>query len=116
MLNGHEIVETYDLIEWAQWFETADRHVKQQNICWSRVSTVFLGIDHNWHDHGEPILFETMVFGGWWFNEWQWRYHTWNEAERGHKEVARKVFLYEWGARLLAIVGIGILVAVLTLL
>jgi len=27
------------------------------------VSTVFLGIDHNWSRSGDPILFETMVFG-----------------------------------------------------
>ena len=30
---------------------------------WS-VSTVFLGMDHNWRREGPPILFETMVFGG----------------------------------------------------
>ena len=26
------------------------------------VSTVFLGINHNWSDRGPPVLFETMVF------------------------------------------------------
>ena len=29
-----------------------------------RISTVFLGIDHNLLEEGEPVLFETMVFGG----------------------------------------------------
>ncbi len=28
------------------------------------VSTVFLGLDHNFLGEGEPILFETMIFGG----------------------------------------------------
>lgn len=28
-----------------------------------RVSTVWLGLDHNWGG-GEPLLFETMSFGG----------------------------------------------------
>lgn len=51
-----------------------------------RVSTVFLGIDHNFSSVGPPILFETMVFGP---NdeEGQWRYVTWEEAEAGHKAV-----------------------------
>jgi hypothetical protein len=30
----------------------------------SLISTVFLGIDHNYHQSGPPILWETMVFGG----------------------------------------------------
>lgn len=28
----------------------------------AKVSTVFLGFDHGWE--GEPVLWETMVFGG----------------------------------------------------
>jgi hypothetical protein len=28
------------------------------------VSTVFLGVDHNFFGVGGPILFETMIFGG----------------------------------------------------
>jgi hypothetical protein len=49
------------------------------------VSTVFLGLDHNW-GRGEPLLFETMIFGGP-LDQDQWRYSTWDEAERGHEEV-----------------------------
>ena len=47
------------------------------------VSTVFLGLDHNWGE-GPPILFETMIFGGE-HDEDQWRYETWDEAIAGHK-------------------------------
>lgn len=28
----------------------------------ARVSTVWLGLDHNWLGHGPPLIFETMVF------------------------------------------------------
>jgi hypothetical protein len=49
------------------------------------VSTVFLGIDHGYHS-SEPVLFETMIFGGK-HNEWMQRYCTWEEAELGHQEA-----------------------------
>ena len=28
------------------------------------ISSIFLGIDHNYTGIGDPILFETMIFGG----------------------------------------------------
>ena len=47
-----------------------------------RVCTAFLGVDVNFGD-GEPILFETVIFGG--YCDWQlYRYCTWEEAEQGH--------------------------------
>lgn len=49
------------------------------------VSTVFLIIDHNWLGGGDPVLFETMVFGGKFDQEIE-RYCTWEEAETGHKK------------------------------
>lgn len=49
------------------------------------VSTVFLGLDHNYGD-GPPILFETMIFGGP-HDHWQDRYHTWTQAVAGHDQV-----------------------------
>ncbi len=52
-----------DVIVWARWFETADRKVANDYIGAVQVSTVFLGLDHNWQD-GAPLLWETMIFGG----------------------------------------------------
>lgn len=51
------------LIAWAREFERC-RLVKQTELPAAevRVSTIFLGIDHNFSG-GTPILFETMVFG-----------------------------------------------------
>jgi hypothetical protein len=61
-----EPVEELDLMAWARWFERRDngRIVKHQHIGDVLVSTVFLGIDHNWLRTGPPVLWETMVFGG----------------------------------------------------
>lgn len=55
-----------------------------------RVSTVFLGLNHAWGNE-EPVLFETMIFGGE-HDQYQERYHTWAEAEEGHKKALEIVF------------------------
>lgn len=56
-----------------------------------QVSTVFLSLDHrSVMDVGEPIVFETMIFGGE-HDEYQERYRTWDEAEEGHKRALLKV-------------------------
>ena len=54
------------------------------------VSTVFLGLDHNFCDEGNPVLFETLVFGGS-MNGEMYRYENWIEAEQGHQEMVDKV-------------------------
>jgi hypothetical protein len=54
-----------DFLQWALYFETADRRVAQDKTLYGeRLSTVFLGMDHsfNFHPDATPILFETMLF------------------------------------------------------
>lgn len=51
-----------DLIKWGQWLQYAKRSVAHTIIGESRISTVFLGLDHSFGD-GPPVLWETMVFG-----------------------------------------------------
>jgi hypothetical protein len=91
ILEGHEPVEEPDLFKWAMWLETADRHVRDSFQGDVRVSTVFLGLDHNHFGHGPPLLFETMVFLGDSTIE-QEQYSTWREAEDGHARIVAKVF------------------------
>jgi hypothetical protein len=91
ILNGHEPVEEPDLLTWAQWMETADRHVRDSFQGDVRVSTVFLGLDHNFHDRGLPILFETMAFIGHDSVGCE-HYSTWAEAEEGHANMVAEVF------------------------
>ena len=56
-----------------------------------QVSTAFLlGVNHRWMNDAEPLLFETMVFGGT-MDQAQWRYSTWEQAEAGHQEVVKRL-------------------------
>lgn len=57
------------------------------------VSTVFIGIDHNFGDYGPPILYETMVFPGKDGRVTDYidldcsRYATREAAKAGHEEM-----------------------------
>lgn len=82
-------VKVRDVLEWARFFETSDRIVKQETVGDARVSTVFLGIDHNWGD-GPPVLFETMIFGGE-HDQYQERASTWKQAEVEHEKACALV-------------------------
>lgn len=78
-----------DLMPWAKWYETADRQVALTKIKGTWISTIFLGLDFNLTG-GPPHLFETRVLGGKLYGE-QDRYSTWEEAEKGHKEMIERV-------------------------
>ena len=88
ILDGKTPVLCDDLLTWAKWFETANRHVAKTEIGDVRISTVFLGLDHSWVG-GPPLLFETLVFGGE-LDQEQERYSTWDEAEEGHKRMVKR--------------------------
>ena len=92
ILEGKEPVAV-DLISWASWYGKADRKVKKDKVGDVSVSTVFLGLDHQWGD-GPPLLFETMVFGGELDQEMD-RYSTWEEAESGHAKMVERVKDYQ---------------------
>ena len=86
----HNVVEVPDLLTWARAMETFERRVAKTEISETvEVSTVFLGLDHNWRAYGPPILFETMVFGGE-HNEKMDRYATWDEALSGHAAMVKR--------------------------
>ena len=78
-----------DLHKWEKWLEKSDRHIARDEIGDVTVSTVFLGIDHSWGD-GDPILFETMIFGGK-HDQYQVRYSTRIEAIHGHADAVQMV-------------------------
>ncbi len=85
--SGRPQVED-DLMVWARWFETSgdSRIVARSELPGEvRLSTVFLGSDHQWGD-GPPLLFETMVFGAPW-DESQWRWSTRDAALAGHDRI-----------------------------
>ena len=71
-----------DLMTWAKWFEK-HKQVFRTEIDGISVSTIFLGLDHDFSRGGPPLLFETMIFGGPLDGD-QWRCAFYNEAERQH--------------------------------
>lgn len=90
ILEGKEPKEA-TLQEWGNWFNTADRHVDRTQINGKDVSTVFLGLDHNYGPGTTPVLFETMIFGLDGHDEYCERYCTWEEAEAGHAKAIQWV-------------------------
>lgn len=118
ILIGQTPVPCDDLLEWARWMEGADSRVFETTVGEYWVSTVFLGLDHNWLRDGEPLLFETMIFfipsrqlerrpgeglleygkrkckmdetaADQELVNYQKRYYTWLEAEAGHEAAVR---------------------------
>ena len=90
ILEEKEPVLIKDRLLWARFFEnTESRIVAYTTIEDIRISTVFLGTDHRFGD-GPPLLFETLVFDGELDGEMD-RYSTWEEAEKGHDEMVKRV-------------------------
>jgi len=89
ILKNREAVVEPDLLKWGRWFEKGDKRVGETMIGDVRVSTVFLGLDHNFGD-GPPLLFETMVFGGELDQEMD-RCSTWAESVIMHDNMCKRV-------------------------
>jgi len=110
ILNGRVPEACSNVLRWGRWFETADRHVAKTQVGGINVSTVFLGLNHQW-GNGPPMHFETMCFVDHeerakhrrarfeaakrgesyddgeeaWEHELPFnRYSTWEQAEAGH--------------------------------
>lgn len=99
--NGEPVPEP-DLMRWAQWFEGEFRRLARTEISPQLfVSTVFLGLDHNFGQTGPPILWETMVFrnrGNGREEQDTWRYSSRAAALAGHA-AAVKHWRRRWGWR-----------------
>lgn len=49
---------------WQLWFLIVNREADNTIVDGHEVSTVFLGLDHGFYSEADPVLWETMVFGG----------------------------------------------------
>ena len=106
-----QLVSTTDIMVWAQHFEHDRRRVAETKTELFWISTVFLGVDHQFGD-GPPLLFETMIFERTKTTKMgpiledleneQWRYATWDDAEAGHHSTVRKVQRLEADAKVKA--------------
>ena len=92
ILQGHIPVPEEDVLRWGKWFETADRGINDTLLPdGKRVSTIFLGLNHEFCPGKEPLLFETMVFELDSYRDIDCqRYTTWEEAEKGHQVMVTK--------------------------
>lgn len=90
--KDHSVTKVEDSLEWMRSFDESNRRVAANTVGYRWVSTVFLGLDHNFGD-GPPILFESMMFPRHrgrgrrreTRDQIQVRYSTWDEAEKGHE-------------------------------
>lgn len=91
LVDGEPVLEP-DVLKWAAWFEGNTRVLKHTNVGEVLVSTVFLGIDHDWGNpmvkdpnaRRKPLLWETMVFGGD-HDGFQERHRSADEAVAAHE-------------------------------
>ena len=102
-LVGMKIVPC-SLEEWGEWMQRKpkERHIERSfffepDETRVMVSTVFLGMDHGFgplpgedEDPLPPLLFETMVFGGW-QDETQVRSYTLGEAKSVHYDLCKLI-------------------------
>jgi hypothetical protein len=89
ILDGKNPVRCFDITKWGS---QRDKTIGRDEFGDATVSTVFLGMDHSFGG-GTPVLFETMIFGGE-HDQYQERYCTWDEAEKGHQiacELVNKI-------------------------
>src|SRR5271157_2085879 len=98
-LKKYKLTKDKDIVECTleEWCSTYDRDdtqrvVKQENVGKFWVSTVFLGIDHNFGFRDPtPILFETMIFDESPSEKWCQRYPTYQTALEGHNLIVEKL-------------------------
>jgi len=77
-----------DLLAWAKRVDET-RQTAKDTIGDVRVSTVFLGLDHQW-GKGPPLLWETMIFGGE-HDDYCDRYSSHEDAIAGHARAVALV-------------------------
>jgi len=96
ILKRRKPVKEPDPIKWTEWM--AKKRCKidvtfiTNNITKEKteISTVFVGFNCNFSEGRDPILFETMIFGGKFDKEIE-RCSTWDEAVQMHQKAVNKV-------------------------
>lgn len=82
---------TGGMLEWCKVMTPEMRRVSSDMVGDVHVSTVFLGMDHNFFQRKNyPVVFETMVFGGE-HDQYQERYTSYKKAVEGHARAIRLV-------------------------
>lgn len=78
-------------LEWSHLLRDWEyKTVLKTNLCKATISTVWLGMNHNF-DCGAPLIFETMIFHD--GEEYCWRYPSEEKAIEGHWDAV--VFFFQ---------------------
>lgn len=92
ILNEENIpVPTENALTWSKWCGGKDRDVKREWVGQNMVFTQFTGLNHRIIGEGEPLVFETDVWG---VNDERFnvrRCSTWEEASKQHDEVVNEL-------------------------
>ena len=83
ILDENHEPQPADFLTWSRWCDTHDIWIDVDRIRPVYVHTMFAGFDPDFTGEGQPLLYETRVYGGG-LDEIMDRYPTWNEASRGH--------------------------------
>lgn len=90
VMDDDGLVQPASLDEWARFTSAlGGRRIDSTEVGDFEVSTVFLGIDHQFGD-GPPLLFETMIFAKVVdspLDQRCWRWSTRDQAVAGHARV-----------------------------
>lgn len=85
--DGEPVAEP-DLLAWATWFEGHDRQLLHDRVGDTRISTIFLALDHGLarilNPAATPVLWETMIVGPSVLAGFMWRYTSRLDALTGH--------------------------------
>lgn len=85
--DGTPYLDNYvGLLEWAKDFESGNRRVDDTNRFGIRVSTIWLGLNHEYSPDMPPLIFESMVFYRGKSIACE-RYSSEQEAVKGHKKL-----------------------------
>lgn len=86
--SDHMASEARSPLHWAIWFGNYDRRiVGKESFGPYKISTVFLGFNHNPIPEGKLVLFETMIWeDGKDGHIEREQYETWKMADLGHQK------------------------------
>jgi len=87
-----------DVMTWATGKMNMNTTVARDEIRGILISTVFLGVDHNFLNHGPPVLWETMIFDSDVKTNIR-RYSSYEDALIGHQQALELVLETLHGAR-----------------
>ena len=92
ILKDRTPVPIENALDWGRWFEKnyGKRRVGDDKSHGYRISTVFLGLDHQFEE-GPPLVFELMVFNPEGNAVFCDRFPTWEEAEQAHNQMCEQV-------------------------